>query len=417
MSGLTEEVVEVTAYAEVREALRAAARLAVVLDEERMPIRAGTVLRLDGEAHTRRRRLLNRLVLRDRHARLRAAVLAPAIDRQLRELLIGARPGAAVPADLVGFCMRALLELVAAMVGLDLARTKEGLDELVRLQTDLEEYFRLRTQLRGAAPPLPAGEEGLRGTLARFEAAKRELAARFVEPALASRRELVARRDASDAAEADPPTDLLTAVAAHADAAFDGDPDLVVRQVITDFLHAGTGTTAGAVVHAVDELERWWAAHPEDRVRRDDPQFLGRAVHEVLRLHSANPAEVRRAVEDVTLSAGTHVKAGQYVALRTGAANRDPSVFGPDADRFDPHRIVPVGTYPYGVAFGSGPHMCYGLPLAVGSDDIDGNILLFLRRLYASGIRRDPDRPARFRPALAYADLKSFESYPVLLGG
>lgn len=412
-----DQVVEVTSYAEVREALRAAAKLAVVLDDELLPVRAGTVLRLDGQPHTTRRQLLNRLVLRDRHSRLREEVLRPALERALDELRADAGPAGAARADLVGLCMCVLLEEVAAMIGFDRARTSEGLEELVRLQAELEEYPRLRTQLRGAAPPLPDGETGLRRALARFEAAKRRLVADFYEPALASRRAVVARHEAGEIAESDLPADFLTLVAAHGDPALDEDPDLPIRHVIMDFLHAGTGTSAGAVVQAVDELERWCAGHPEDRERRSDPEFLSRVVNEVLRLHSANPAEVRRALEDVTLSGGTVVRAGQYAALRTGLANRDRTVFGPDAERFDPQRVVPVGTYPYGVAFGSGPHMCYGLPLAVGSEGTDGNIVLILRRLYELGVRKDPEREARYRPALAHADLKSFESYPVLLGG
>jgi cytochrome P450 len=374
------------------------------------------VLRLDGDAHTKRRRLLNRLVLRDRHARLREEVLRPAIDRQMDAVFAGAGSDGRVRADLVAFCMRALLELNAAMIGLDAARTTQGLDELARLQADLEEFPRLRTQLRGAAPPLPEGEEGLRRALARFESAKREFVTRFYEPAFASRRELVARSASGEIAEASLPTDFLTLVAAHADPAIDGDVDLPVRHAIMDFLHAGTGTTVGAVVRTIDELDRWWSEHPEDRERRDDPPFLASAVNEVLRLHSANPAEVRRAVQDVTLCRGTVVRAGQYVALRTGFANRDVAAFGPDAERFDPDRVVPAGTYPYGVAFGSGPHMCYGLPLAIGNDGTDGNIVLILRRLYEAGVRKDPERAARYRPAIAHADLKSFESYPVVLG-
>lgn len=405
-----------TSYAEVREALRLAAKLAVVLDDEPLPVRAGTVLRIDGDAHTKRRRVLNRLVLRDRHSRLREEILGPALERALDDLRSGAGADGPARADLVGLCMRVLLEHVGAMIGLDRARTPEGLDELVRLQSELEGYPRLRTQLRGAAPPLPEGEAGLRRALARFEVAKRQLVERFYEPALASRRREVARYGAGQIAETDLPLDFLTLVAAHEDPALDDDPDLAVRHVIVDFLHAGTGTSVGAVVQAVDELGRWCAEHPEDLALRGDPRFLSGVVNEVLRLHSANPAEVRRALEDVTLCRGTVVRVGEYAALRTGLANRDAAVFGPDADRFDPHRVVPAGTYPYGVAFGSGPHMCYGLPLAVGNDGTDGNIVLILRRLYEAAIRKDPERSARYRPAQAHADLKSFESYPVTLG-
>ncbi len=101
-----------------------------------------------------------------------------------------------------------------------------------------------------------------------------------------------ARSEAGEIPEADLPNDFLTIAASHADPSFDADPDLPVREAIIDLLHAGTGTSVGAIVHTVDELERWLGDHPEDRERRTDLAFLVGAVDEVLRLHAANPAEI-----------------------------------------------------------------------------------------------------------------------------
>lgn len=391
-------LVEVTAYAEVREALRASDRLAVVIDDASAPVRGGTVLRIDGEAHTKRRRVLNQLVLRDGHTLLREETLAPAMERNLATLRFD---GGVARFDLVELCNRTLVEVVAALIGFDVTGR---LEELVRLQSAFEEFARLRTQLGSAAPPNPDGVEGLRRAAARATKAKQELVERFYLPALAE-------RTASSA----PVRDFISLVAAHADPAFDADPDLPVRHAIIDMLHAGVGTSVGAIVQTVDELERYFVERPEERALATDPEFLRGAVHETLRLHAANPAEVRCAVVDVTLSAGTRVGAGQYAALRTGIANRDPSVFGPDADRFDPRRVVPPATYPYGLAFGSGPHMCYGLPLALGNDTVDGNLVRFVGRLFAAGIRKDPEQKARYREGIAHADLKGFETYPALM--
>ena len=409
-----DDLVEVTAYAEVVEALRASSKLAVVMDEESEPVRGGTVLRVDGDVHAKRRRLLNRLVFRDEHTRLRERVLRPALERELARLRANPDPDGAVRVDLVAFATRVLVELVAAMIGLDAAKTSAGLDSLVRLHGELVAFPRLQTQLRAAAPPLPDGEAGLRRALERHEAAKREFVERFYRPAVETRRALVARHEAGELTDADLPDDFLTLVAAHADPRFDDEPDLAVRHAIVDLLHAGTGTTVGALVRAIDELDRYFRVHPEDRARRADPAFLAGAVNETLRLHSANPAEIRRATVDVTLRGGTRIEAGQFVALRTGYANRDRTVFGEDAERFDPHRSIPAGVYPYGVAFGSGPHMCYGVPLVMGNDGPDGNLVCLVQRLHAAGIRPDPDRPARSRRAIAHADLKTVDSYPVV---
>jgi cytochrome P450 len=409
-----DDLVEVTTYAEVVEALRASTKLAVVMDEESEPVRGGTVLRVDGEVHAKRRRLLNRLVFRDEHARLREQVLRPALERELARLRAEPDADGVVRADLIPFGTRVLVELVGAMIGLDAAKTTAGLDDLVRLHGELVAFPRLQTQLRAAAPPLPDGAAGLRRAIDRHEAAKREFTERFYRPALERRQALVERQVRGELTVEELPNDFLTLIAAHADPRLDDEPDLAIRHAIVDLMHAGTGTTVGALVRAIDELDRYFRAHPEERPARTDPAFLTRAVEESLRLHAANPAEIRRAVTDVTLSGGTHIRAGQLVALRTGSANRDRAVFGEDAERFDPHRSVPPAVYPYGVAFGSGPHMCYGIPLVMGNDGPDGNLVCLVKRLLEAGIRPDPDRPARNRPTVAHADLKTIDAYPVV---
>jgi len=411
-----DDVVEVTSYSEVVEALRASTKLAVVMDQESEPIRGGTVLRVDGAPHTTRRRLLNRLVFREGHTRLRESVLRPGLERDLTLLLARPDPDGLVRADLVVLATRVLVELVAAMIGLDEARTPAGLDALVRLHGELVAFPRLQTQLRAAAPPLPDGDAGLRRAIDRHETAKREFVDRFYRPAIEARRALAARHEAGDFTDAELPQDFLMLVAAHDEPRFDDEPDLAVRHAIVDLLHAGTGTTVGALARAIDELHRYFRDHPDERPLGTDPAFLTGVVNETLRLHSANPAEIRRAVVDITLGGGTRIRAGQFVALRTGYANRDRAVFGEDAERFDPRRQIPAAIYPYGVAFGSGPHMCYGLPLVMGNEGTDGNLVALVKRLHEAGVRPDPERPARNRPAIAHADLKTVDSYPVVFG-
>ncbi len=61
--------------------------------------------------------------------------------------------------------------------------------------------------------------------------------------------------------------------------------------------------------------------------------------------------------------------------------------------------------------------MCDGPPLVLGDEAIDGNLGLFLIRLYAAGVRPDRERAARSRPAVAHADLNTVESYRVLFTG
>lgn len=90
-----------------------------------------------------------------------------------------------------------------------------------------------------------------------------------------------------------------------------------------------------------------------------DPALVPNAVEEMLRHVSPIQNFVRRVQHDVEL-AGQRLRAGDYVALFYGSANRDESVFGPDADAFDVLRPN-AGRH---VAFGFGEHLCLGASLA-----------------------------------------------------
>ena len=90
-----------------------------------------------------------------------------------------------------------------------------------------------------------------------------------------------------------------------------------------------------------------------------DPALVPNAVEEMLRYVSPIRSFVRRVQHDVEL-ADRKLRAGQYVALFYGSANRDESVFGPDADGFD---ILRPNANRH-VAFGFGEHLCLGASLA-----------------------------------------------------
>jgi hypothetical protein len=98
------------------------------------------------------------------------------------------------------------------------------------------------------------------------------------------------------------------------------------------------------------------------------------------------------------------------VTLDTRLTGRDTSVYGPDANHFNPRRKAPEGFYPFGLAFGSGDHMCQGLPIVLGVEGIDGTLLLVLQTLYASGLSRD-----RMRAPSKVPIRDSYEYYPVML--
>lgn len=89
------------------------------------------------------------------------------------------------------------------------------------------------------------------------------------------------------------------------------------------------------------------------------PALVRNAVEEMLRYVSPIRSFVRRVQHDTELS-GRRLRAGEYVALLYGSANRDESVFGPDAEAFDVLRP----NADRHVAFGFGEHLCLGASLA-----------------------------------------------------
>jgi cytochrome P450 len=90
-----------------------------------------------------------------------------------------------------------------------------------------------------------------------------------------------------------------------------------------------------------------------------DPSLLPNAVEEMLRFVSPIQNFARRVQHDTVL-AGQQLRAGEYVVLFYGSANRDETVFGADAERFD----VTRANADRHLAFGFGEHLCLGASLA-----------------------------------------------------
>src|SRR5262249_31234083 len=88
-----------------------------------------------------------------------------------------------------------------------------------------------------------------------------------------------------------------------------------------------------------------------------DPSLVPSAVEEFLRYGNPVQFTTRLAKEDVQFG-GKTVRRGELVFLVLAAANRDPAHF-PDPDRLDVSRSPN-----HHLAFGQGPHVCVGAPLA-----------------------------------------------------
>lgn len=133
-------------------------------------------------------------------------------------------------------------------------------------------------------------------------------------------------------------------------------------------LNAGHETTTSFVGNSIGLL----LDNPDQhRLLLDQPDLIGSAVEEFLRLDSPLQIGNRLAGEDIALSNGVLSK-GTYIHTSIAAANRDPAVFD-DPDRMDitrrPNRHM---------SFITGIHVCLGASLA----RVEGRIALgkFVRR-------------------------------------
>lgn len=128
-----------------------------------------------------------------------------------------------------------------------------------------------------------------------------------------------------------------------------------LRYMVAALLMAGTDTTRlqlAAAAHVLCDHPDQWALlgkHPELAVN---------AVHELIRHSPMSFVTLRIAIQDVDL-AGVRIPAGTIVVVNSGAANRDPAVCD-DPDRLD---IARVGAPPI-QTFGGGMHYCLGANLA-----------------------------------------------------
>lgn len=114
-------------------------------------------------------------------------------------------------------------------------------------------------------------------------------------------------------------------------------------------LHTVQGSLAWGMVHLVNNPGQRQAII-------EDPELIGAAVEEILRIEAAvSPG--RRATQDVVLG-GAQIKAGDQLLLLLCSANRDETEFD-DAEALELERFPNRH-----LSFGAGPHRCLGSHLA-----------------------------------------------------
>jgi cytochrome P450 len=174
--------------------------------------------------------------------------------------------------------------------------------------------------------------------------------------------EIAERRDDPNLVER---TDALAMlVQAHADDG--GMSDAELRDQLITLLVAGHDTTATGLSWALERLTR----HPQILARAvaaadaDDDDYLDAVCKEVLRIRPVVP-DVGRVLQKPTDIAGYRLPAGVMVVPSITSVHASADVY-PDADRFDPDRMVGATLSPSTwLPFGGGNRRCLGAGFAM----------------------------------------------------
>lgn len=351
-------------------------------------IRDGVVSISHGATHRARRRVENAQFRPDVLRRYERDLFPTVIEDLLDELI------EAEAADLFSVAEHLSVVLAALRAGIDVdARDLGHLRALVHFV----DVFSQGAAILDARDP-----EAVRSMVVEAYAAfERD----WVAPAWDRRAALVERQRRGELDEGALPLDILTVLLLHRDdARLDlADRGRVVREVAT-YLQGGTHTSAQTLVNAVDLM---FEDPGRGRIlaRRCAADLLTsqRVIHETLRLRPTTP-KIRRRAEADTVVAGHPVPRDGLVVLDALTGNRDPGLFGPEPDRFDPDRTVAPGVPRWGLSFGAGAHQCPGRSVGGGfpvpadgepdDDHVYGLVAVELREVCRRGIRPDPDRPA-----------------------
>jgi cytochrome P450 len=184
-----------------------------------------------------------------------------------------------------------------------------------------------------------------------------------------------------------PTGDLLSAlIAAEADGSRLSTEEL--RTMVTTLLFAGQDTTSHQLGNAIATFLR----HPEQwalLARR--PELAAQTVEEVVRVAPTVPLTARVATEDLEVD-GVTIPANSHLALCLAAGNTDPTAFGAAPDQFD---ITASRRQP--LTFGAGLHYCLGAYLA--RVEMAEALPLLARRLGPI----EPDGDPAWRPAIGIA--------------
>ncbi len=180
-----------------------------------------------------------------------------------------------------------------------------------------------------------------------------------------------------------PQTPDLISMMIHSDAMSHMDPHEFIGNLIL-LIVGGNDTTRNTMSALAYGLDRF----PDSRAKLEaDPSLIANATQEIIRWQTPLAHMRRTATRDTELM-GQTIREGDKLALWYISANRDASVFGPDADAI----VVDRPNARRHLAFGHGIHRCVGARLA----EMQINILLeeMAKRRMRVNVLEEPTRVA-----------------------
>ena len=360
------------------------------------------LITLHGEDHRMRRRLENRLFRREVFFSYENELFPDIIQETLGPHV------AAGKAELVSVSHQLMMNLAALTAGVD--RPKGTPEESFRLYDYLMVFIEGATLVHYKGDK-QAKEAEIKHALAAFDE-------EFLTPGIVRRAALITEFQDDRISEADLPQDVLTVLLRNEDSL--NLPHQVILREVAFYLLAGAHTSATAFTRTMHNIFLWLDQNPDRRDKIRSPAFIQRCVHETIRLAPSSPVSERWAEKDIQLASGPGIDKGSKVVIDLVQVNRDRSVFGDDAEEFNPERKLPPSVPEYGLSFGLGMHACIGKELAAGilnenSSDSDshlnGVVTLAVQSMLANGCRPDPNDPPQMN---ASTSRPYFGRYPVI---
>ena len=396
------KTLELTAYRDCEQALKLPDLKQALYDEGAI-LMDRVLVTLHGEEHRLRRNAEMRVFRRHFFRHFEHEVIPAVFDDVMSTVDLEVE-------DIVDLGYHFMVFLALKFAGIDPQQnTREELDDMVAM---LRMFGVAATLGQARDKDLEAKTQAVRDTLEEFDR-------RFFTPSSERRQNLIEQVRNGELGEDQLPMDVLTVLLADEDK-LNLVRDMVVRETAFYFL-AGAHTSVHSLGHAMHHLLSWCEVQNGARERLiADRAMTQRFIHESFRLHPSSPVSKRRCVSEVTLPDGQTAQVGDIVIINLRQANRDESIFGPDASSFNPSRTIANSVPETGITFGIGTHACLGKNLAAGNLVRAGNmpdeshqygtVAWIAHALLEAGVQNHPEEQPELDESI---DRETWLRYPV----